>query len=306
MDLDAVVALAGARPWAAEPWARELIQVFPDRLRGVMQLWDLTIVVAHTSGAGLPVLEVTGPAGPAVLKLSDAGTDVMQQARILEAADGRGFVRLLAGDAEHGAILIERLGSTLADVETDPVAQTDALLELLPSTWSLPAAVGIAYEPDEKARGLLTLIENAPQRNEPAARTARTLATWLAANPSRDQVVVHGDPHASNALRRGESYALIDPDGFLCEPEYDVGVALRDHQHTIDALDREQGIGAGARWHADLVARAARRTGLDAERIAAWAAVERVTTGIHLGTLGFTDESDAWLATASRMLVNRS
>lgn len=294
-----MIELARAQPWAGEPWAAELLEAYPARLRAVLERWDLGIVATHL-GVGLPVLEVIWRGEPAVLKMSDAGTDVAQQARLLEAAGGRGCVRLLAHDVEHAAILLERLGPTLADTVADEIAQTDVLLDLLPNVWALPTAVGLPYDPDRKARSLLSLIEGS-ERDPPTLRAAHELATWLAEHPSDRQVVVHGDPHASNALRRGDEYVLIDPDGFLCEPEYDVGVVLRDQQRTIDRLDRERGLGAGARWHAELVARAAHRTGLDADRIAAWAAIERVTTGIYLGKLGFTDESEAWLATASRL-----
>lgn len=304
LSVEAVIALAEQRPWAGQPWARELLEAYPGRLRAVLARWQLTPLAAHL-GAGLPVLEVDRRGEPAVLKFSDGGTDVAQQARVLEAADGRGCVRLLAHEVEHEAILLERLGPTLADTVADEAAQVGLVLDLLPAPWALPAAVGLPYAPDHKARNLLRLLENAPPGHDATCQAAHGLATWLAENPGLDQVVVHGDPHASNVLGRGDEHVLIDPDGFLCEPEYDVGVVLRDQQRTIDRLDREQGVGAGARWHADLVTQAARRTGLDARRIAAWAAVERVTTGIHLGNLGFSEESQAWLSTAARVLLSR-
>jgi streptomycin 6-kinase len=314
--LDEVVALVRTRPWADEPWARDLVDGFPLRLREVLTSWRLDIVRAHLQGAGLPVLEVVrrpgtadGSPRPAVLKFGDTGSDIVQQARILAAAAGVGYVRLLDQDVARGAVLLERLGPMLWQTTPDPAAQTDVLGDLLLQAWELPLQVGEPFAPDQKARSLLALVDggladDALTVHRPVLERARTLARELISSPSARQVVVHGDPHASNALQRGEEeHVLIDPDGFLCEPEYDAGVALRDHQQIIDDLDRTEGDGAGRRWHAGLIDRSARRLELDPGRIAAWAHLERVTTGIYLGRLGYSAESGAWLRTAQRILA---
>lgn len=314
MHLTEVLDEARARPWAAQPWAQDLLDALPDRLEAVLSRWDLTVVRTFADGAELPVLEVHGRiTGPAVLKLGGHGSDHAQQVRILRAADGRGFVRVLEHADDLDAMLLERLGPPLWESVPDPRAQSLALADLLPTTWELPAAVGALFAPSQKATSLLALVDGALARagGEPGERgaglggvleRARALALELIADPSPRQVVLHGDPHPGNVLRRGEEQVFIDPDGFLGEPEYDVGVALRDHQLVIDDLDHREGAGAGRRWHAGLVTQLADRLELDADRIAAWAALERVTTGIHLGNLGWTQESSAWLRTAQRML----
>ncbi|MGP5288993.1 aminoglycoside phosphotransferase family protein [Brachybacterium tyrofermentans] len=334
-----VVALLRARPWAGQSWARDLVAAFPDRLDGVLVHWDLVIRHVHLAGAGLPVLEVvrrTGPVGPRgsfrapagrspggadsfVVKFGGAGADVAQQARILAAADGRGYVRLVAHDGERDAMLLEKLGPMLPQAVPDPVAQTDVLGDLLLQAWEVPLAVGRPVAPSQKARSLLAILDGARAADEsgPGAddasgpraadeavvlERARGLALDLIESPSPRQVVVHGDPHPANVLQRGETHVLIDPDGFLCEPEYDLGVALRDHRRIIDELDRAEGCGAGRRWHAALAERLARRVKLDPERTLAWAHLERVTTGVHLGRLGYVEDSEAWLRTARHVL----
>lgn len=115
--------------------------------------------------------------------------------------------------------------------------------------------------------------------------------------------MVHGDPHSLNALQRAADgrHVLIDPDGFCCEREYDAGVVLRDLAGPISHLERTEGPGAGRRWHAELTRTVAQRLDLDAGRVAAWALLERVTTGVHLGRLGYAEESTAWLGLAARM-----
>lgn len=318
-----VVELARSRPWAGRPWARELLASFPDRLAQVTARWQLTIERVHLEGAGLPVLDVhrasshcSSTRSPAVVKFEGVGADLPQQARVLEEADGHGFVRLLEYDAEAGAMLLERLGPTLWREAPDPIAQTDHIADLLEQAWQLPLDVGLPFTPDQKARSLLTGIEDAlgtelvaGEIGAPVGHRARTLrhaqelAHALADSPSSTQVVAHGDPHASNVLRRGEAFAFIDPDGFRCEPEYDAGVALRDHQRTLDDLERHQGPGAGRRWHQAQTRRLATQLELDPDRVAAWAFVERVTTGLHLKVLGYADEGESWLATADRLVA---
>jgi len=304
---DEVVALVRARPWVGAPWAGDLVASYPGRLRSALARWDLTVVRAFTEGAELPVLEVRGrDGGAAVLKLGGHGSDHAQQVRVLRAADGRGYVRVLGHDEELGATLLERLGPPLHVGAASPEAEVDVLADLLPVTWDLPSAVAHPFAPSQKARSLLALVDGALEshedRHRPVLEGARRLALALSEDPSPRQVVLHGDPHAGNALRRGADHVLIDPDGFLGEPEYDAGVALRDHQQLLDDLERHEP-GAGRRRHAGLVARMAVRLELDPDRITAWAHLERVTTGIHLRSLGWTQEGEAWLRTARHLLL---
>ena len=306
MHPDEVLALVHDRPWADEPWARELVETFPDRLDAALARWDLTVVRAFTEGAELPVLEVRGRSwGPAVLKLGGHGSDHAQQVRVLRAADGRGYVRVLDHSEEHEATLLERLGAPLHATVRRAEDEVDVLAGLLPMTWALPLPVGLPLGSAGKADSLRELVEGAPaelaDRHRGTLEAARDLALELARSPSSLQVVLHGDPHTGNVLRRGDEHVLIDPDGIVGEPEYDAGVMLRDHQQLIEELERHEP-GAGRRRLAELTSRAARRLDLDADRIAAWALLERVTTGIHLHALGWRDEGEAWLRTASLLL----
>ncbi len=111
--------------------------------------------------------------------------------------------------------------------------------------------------------------------------------------------MVHGDAHSLNVLQRpGSGYAFIDPDGFLCEREYDAGVALRDLMAELEALARSEPASAVRSWHRAQVGRVAARLGLDADRVEAWAFVERVCTGVWLHRLGFLEEGERWLRSA--------
>ena len=85
-------------------------------------------------------------------------------------------------------------------------------------------------------------------------------------------MLVHGDVHQWNALRSVDGYKLVDPDGLLAEPEYDLGIIMRED--PLELLEE------------DPMARARRLaawTGLDSTAIWEWGVVERVSTGL-LGT----------------------
>jgi len=66
-------------------------------------------------------------------------------------------------------------------------------------------------------------------------------------------VLVHGDVHEWNALEADGGFKLVDPDGLLAEPEYDLGIIMREDPLEGDLHER-----AG---------RLAHSTGLDATAI---------------------------------------
>ena len=93
-------------------------------------------------------------------------------------------------------------------------------------------------------------------------------------DPARARLL-HGDVHAWNALARGDGWALVDPDGILAEPEYDLGVIAREDPVALLAARP----GERARHLAAL-------TGRDAVAIEEWAAAERVSTGLLAVAIG--------------------
>ena len=83
-------------------------------------------------------------------------------------------------------------------------------------------------------------------------------------------VLVHGDVHQWNALESDDGFTLVDPDGLLAEPEYDLGILMR-----------EEPAGLARARPAERARRLARRSGLDATAIWEWeGVVERVSTGL--------------------------
>lgn len=91
----------------------------------------------------------------------------------------------------------------------------------------------------------------------------------IAAHDDERAVLVHGDVHEWNVLQSDEGFKLIDPDGLLAQPEYDLGITMCEDPVELfqgDPLDRAQ-------WLAN-------RCGLDATAIWEWGVAERVSTGL--------------------------
>ena len=128
---------------------------------------------------------------------------------------------------------------------------------------------------EEKARALARFITAMwEELDGPCSRAAVDHALACAerrGSAHRDDraVLVHGDVHQWNALEAGDGFKLVDPDGLLAEPEYDLGIVMRE-----DPLDGD--LRGRAAW-------LAQRTGLDEGAIWEWGVVERVSTGL-LGT----------------------
>jgi streptomycin 6-kinase len=111
-------------------------------------------------------------------------------------------------------------------------------------------------------------------------------------------VVVHGDPHPGNALRvpaprpgAESGYVFVDPDGFLADPAYDLGVVLRDWCAELLAGDAP----ALARRYCRLLAG---HSGVDEAAIWEWGYLERVSTGLFVAGLGEHELARPYLHTA--------
>lgn len=109
------------------------------------------------------------------------------------------------------------------------------------------------------------------------------------ANAHRDEtaLLVHGDVHQWNALEAADEFKLVDSDGLLAEPEFDLGIIMREDPLEGDLRER--------------ALRLADRTGLDAKAIWEWGVVERVSTGL-LGTrVGLQPVAREMLAAADQL-----
>jgi streptomycin 6-kinase len=290
---------AKARLAGAEKWLAGL----PTLVAELEREWSITAGRPYADATEAYVAEaILADGTPAALKLlvPRAGNAAAHEITVLRLARGAGCVRLLRDDADRGALLLERLGPALVDAGLPIGRRLEILSDLARAVWR-PAPGAALPTGAEKGRWLIDYITRLAGPSA-VTRTAgpsvitrpggpcaeRTIAhavacaeRRIAAHDDKRAVLVHGDVHQWNTLRAGDGWKLVDPDGLLAEPEYDLGVLMREDPVELmagDAWDR-------AHW-------LAARTGTDATAIWEWGVVERVSTGLLLESLGMPVGAD--------------
>lgn len=239
--------------------------------------WEIAVGDAYSDSTEAFVAQAVCADGtPAVLKLllprsSDAAA---REITVLRLADGDGCARLLRHDTARGALLLERLGGRLRDLALPMRERHEILVSAAERLWRAAPGSGLPTGAEKGERLAEFIASMWRELDGPCAE--RTIdhalacaARRTAAHRDDTAVLVHGDVHEWNALESDDGFKLVDPDGLLAEPEYDLGIIMREDPLEGDLHER-------ARWLAT-------RTGLDAEAIWEWGVVERVSTGL-LGT----------------------
>lgn len=281
----------------------------PELIAELEQRWSITIGEALAGGTAAYVARARRLDGTdAVVKLSVPDPDFARQVRTIAAAEGRGYVLLLASDAARQAALLESLGPSLSQLGLPAETQMTTLCDMLRLAWAVPPpAAGDAEVAQNKAVALGQLVAGLSEQlgrpcPEQVIAQALTYAERRAAafDPERC-VVVHGDPAPPNALlapvpRAGAEagFVFVDPDGFLGDPAYDLGVVLRDRSAELLAGDAP----ALARRYCRLLAA---RSGIDESAIWEWGYLERVSTGLYVLALGAEELARPFLDSAEAL-----
>lgn len=284
---------AKARAHGAEAWLRAL----PALLADLQADWGLALGRAYGGGTEAYVAEAVRADGtPAVLKLliPRDGDAARHEIAVLRHVAGEGCAALYKADESRGALLLERLGPSMHDLHIPFAERLPILCDSARRVWRPAADLGLPTGA-EKGRWLTGFIERTWEAlgrpcSERAVDHARACARRrVAAHRDERARLVHGDVHQWNALRAETGYKLVDPDGLLAEPEYDLGILMReDPEPLMTGVPRDR-----ARW-------LAARTGLDAEAIWEWGAIERVSTGLLCTQIGLQPVGAAMLAAAER------
>ncbi len=239
--------------------------------------WSITVGRRYDDSTEAFVAEATLDDGsPAVLKLlvPRAGDAARNEITVLRLADGVGCARLLQADDELGAILLERLGPSLHDLKVPIGRRHEILCAAAELVWRPAPECGLPTGA-QKGRWLIEFITRTwDELDRPCSERAiedalACAGRRIAAHDDERALLVHGDVHDWNALQSQDGFKLVDPDGLLAEPEYDLGIMMREDPLELlegDARDR-------ARW-------LAKRCDLDAGAIWDWGVVERVSTGL--------------------------
>jgi streptomycin 6-kinase len=263
----------------AQQWLTDLPMLIAD----LEQEWGIRVGRAFGDATQAYVAEATTAAGePAVLKLAVArdGDAAIDEITVLRLVDGDGCARLLRSDVERRALLLERLGRSMAELDL-PIEQRHPILcDAAARVWRRAPDCGLPTGADKARRFIEGITATWESLGRPCseATVAHALACAerrLAAYDDERAVLVHGDVQQWNALQSGQGFALVDPDGVLAEPEYDLGVIMRE-----DPLElMRDGPPQRAHW-------LAARTACNARAIWEWGVIERLAVGLHIVSVG--------------------
>ena len=277
----------------AGAWIDDLSQL----VRSIEDEWHLTVGQSYRDSTEAFVAEATCEDGTAaVLKLivPREGDAAAHEATALRLAAGEGCPRLLRDDVGRGALLLERLGRSLHELRLPSRRRHEILIAAAKRIWRPALDAGLPTGA-AKARWLAEFITSMwEELDRPCSERAVEHALECArrrGDAHRDEtaVLVHGDVHQWNALEAEDGFKLVDPDGLLAQPEYDLAIVMREDPLEGDLHER-------SRW-------LARETGLDEEAIWEWGVVERVSTGL-LGTrVGLQPIARQMLARADELAV---
>ncbi len=258
----------------AAAWLDEL----PRIVAALEREWGFVTGKPYMEGSEAFVAEVTRKDGsPAVLKLLVPRADViaLHEITVLRLANGEGCADLYESDPARGAMLLERLGPSLSNLNIPADTRQEILCRTAQRIWRPAAGWGLPNGA-EKGRWLIDYILRTweelgrPCSERAVAHAIQCAERRIAAHDDERAVLVHGDIHQWNALQAGDGYKLVDPDGLLAEPEYDLGVIMREDPLELIADPRERS------------RRLARLTGTDETAIWEWGAAERVSTALVL------------------------
>ncbi len=288
-----------ARAVGAAGWLRDL----PTLVAELEMEWGIEVGAPYEDGTEAYVASALTYDGlPVVLKVlvpRDSGA-AGHEITALRLAGGDGCVRLLRSDAARGAMLLEQLGPSMFRIGLPIERRHEILCDLAARMWRPAPDSGL---PTGAAKGLwlidnITTLWEALDRpcSERAVDDAVTCASRrIAAHDDERARLVHGDVHQWNALQvpgTADTYQLVDPDGLLAEPEYDLGILMREDPVELlaEADPRRR-----SRW-------LARRTGLYEQAVWEWGVVERVSTGLIGTQIGLQPSSRDMLRAADAVI----
>jgi streptomycin 6-kinase len=242
-----------------------------------------------------------------VVKIVIPGIDPMrQELRILRAARGIGYARLIRDDEIANAILLERLGPQLHELCLPEDERIRVICATLREAWSV-ASEGLDVPTGaEKAAELSRLIESlwdplGRPCSERAVARAVTHAQRrrLAFDPARS-VLAHGDAHEWNTLKAPDSatgFKFVDPDGAVAERAFDLAIPLREWGPVVPAGDLAW---LGHR-RCDLLSKF---SGVPHQPIWEWGLIQCVSNGLLLYQIGLEAPASVEFAMADAWAVS--
>jgi streptomycin 6-kinase len=299
---DKVLRNIGSQGEAGTSW----LEALPSLLGRLEAEWNLKVGRLFPNATEAFVSEaVTADGQPVALKIPIPGLVKAERERsLLQAASGRGYVRVLRHDTNSGAMLLERLGPQLAMLGLPIEEQIRVICRTLRQAW-MPIPPGARYPTGaEKASEMSSYISTAwPRLGRPCSEKVIEIALRFAearrdAFDPTDSVLAHGDPHAWNTLLdpKTNQYKFVDPEGLFIERAHDLSILMREWSAELVAGDPV----ASGRKRCALLSRLA---GVQQGAIWQWGFIERLVNGLHYIEVGpeanaveFLAVVEAWAA----------
>jgi streptomycin 6-kinase len=270
--------------------------------------WGLEIGASFRGGTAAFVTAATDSSGRAcVLKVAmppeiDGAESFGRSVLVHQLAGGRGCAELLRHDESTPAMLLERLGPNLDDLDMPVPHILETVTTTLRSFWRPVAQDCGLPTGDEKAAWLANYITTTwdelgrPCRREVVDRAVAYCDERAASFDSSRAVLVHGDAHGWNTLDAGRgTFKFVDPEGLRSEPAHDLSVPMREYNHPFLVGDTARLV----RMRAELLAS---WCDVDPEPVWQWGFIERVSTGLANVREFEGDEGMVFLEVATRCL----
>jgi|SRR5579864_4658942 len=297
---DKVLSNLAARGQAGAAWLRDL----PEVIRRLETDWDIRVGRTFANATEAYVAEaVTTDGAQVALKIPIVGlAKADREARVLRAASGRGYVRLLRHDASSGSMLLERLGLQLAQLGRPKDEEVMIICSTLGRAWMQALPELRLPTGAEKASEMASYIASVWLKvGKPCSEKTIEVAMRFAkarvdAFDPATAVVSHGDAHAWNTLHDPVTgdYKFVDPDGWFVERAHDLSISMREGCAEFltgnpVALGRSR------------CALLSRLTGVDSDAIWQWGFIETLVNGLSYLEIGpkenaaqFLSVADAW------------
>lgn len=242
----------------------------PDLLADAAHRWDLTLGDPFLLSYNYVCAAMRSDGTPAVLKIGVPNVELTSEINTLRVYDGEGCCRLYEADPEAGYLLLEQLqpGTMLATLPDDDRATGIAADVMKRIQRPVPAADGFL-----SLKGWFDELNLLRPRfgggtgpfPEKTFSTVEGMIRDLFAE-DRPQVLLHGDFHHFNILSSERGWLVIDPKGVAGHPEYEAGPFLVNPYNVMpeesEAIRRIQ----------RRIAILSERTGMERQRLLAWAA----------------------------------
>ena len=234
--------------------------------------------------------------------------DFQKELAALELANGNGYVKLLIKDQALGYAILEKLGKPLSDFDYPIKEQIKIISTTLVKSWKKidKPTQGLIYGTE-----ILDWFQNfidkswkeykEPYSPELKNKVDKVILERRNNLDFKNCVLVHGDAHNKNILKNlskdENDYSFIDPDGIVCEPEYDLGVLMRE---WIDELLLNCKIKTNQRL--DLLSKI---TGLNKVSIWHWGLIQLVATGLVLYSINEKNKANKMFKVANEYWIEK-